>query len=246
LAIPPAIVLTLVTLATTFAGGLVAFRYRKDLVFFVAFAAGALIGICFFELLPEAIELSEGLFSSAEPIMVAVVVGYAYYMILQKALVIHSHRRSIHERPPKSLGVAGASGLVLHSFLDGFAIGIAFKAGTQVGLIVSFAVIMHDFSDGLNTITLMLRANNSPRSSLALLSLDALSPLLGAGLSQFVSMPATVLVLLLAFFAGEFLAIGGGDLLPEADLRESSWRILLLTVLGLVTIFGLSKLVSFR
>ncbi len=244
--IPLAIVLTLVTLLTTLAGGLIAFRYRKDLVLFVAFAGGALIGISFFELLPESIDLSEGIFPSAQPIMLAVVVGYTYYLILQRAIIIHSHRRSIHEQPPRSMGLAGASGLVLHSFLDGFAIGIAFKAGMQVGLIVSLAVIMHDFSDGLNTITLMLRANNPPRSSLALLSLDALSPLLGAALSQFVNMPTMVLVLLLAFFSGEFLAIGAGDLLPEADLRESSWRIMILTLLGLLTIFVLSKMISFR
>jgi zinc transporter ZupT len=45
--------------------------------------------------------------------------------------------------------------------MDGLAIGIGFQLEFHVGIIVAFAVIAHDFSDGLNTVTAMLNSGNS-------------------------------------------------------------------------------------
>ena len=50
--------------------------------------------------------------------------------------------------------------------------------------------------------------------------LDALAPPIGAGLSLLIAIPPAVLGLLLAWFAGVFLAIGAGHLRPEAQHRE--------------------------
>ena len=52
---------------------------------------------------------------------------------------------------------------------------------------------------------------------MGLLALDALAPLIGVGLSLLISIPPAALGLLLAWFAGVFIAIGAGHLLPEAQ-----------------------------
>ena len=55
------------------------------------------------------------------------------------------------------MGPIGAIGLVMHSFLDGAAIGIAYQANASMGFIVALAVISHDFTDGINTVVIMLK-----------------------------------------------------------------------------------------
>ena len=45
--------------------------------------------------------------------------------------------------------------------MDGVGIGLGFQVSPAVGLLVAVAVISHDFTDGMNTITLMLNHKNS-------------------------------------------------------------------------------------
>src|SRR2546421_308714 len=78
-----------------------------------------------------------------------------------------------------AMTLAGGA-LSFHCCLDGLAIGVGFKAGTSVGVIVLLAVVAHDFADGLNTVTFMLAARNSPVRTIALLVVDAAAPVAGA------------------------------------------------------------------
>jgi len=112
--------------------------------------------------------------------------------------------------------VFGAIELSVHSLMDGFAIGLAFRFDTRAGLLVAIAVLAHDFSDGLNTVTVMLGSGNLLRSSLRMMLLDAAAPVLGVFASLVIKPSENILVLILAFFAGGFLYLGAGDLLPEA------------------------------
>jgi ZIP family zinc transporter len=121
--------------------------------------------------------------------------------------------------------------------MDGFAIGLGFQADVEVGLIVAVAVIAHDFSDGMNTVTIMLHAGNSLRSSLAMLLIDAVAPVLGAISTLFIVAPQWVLAYLLPFFAGGFLYLGASDLLPEAHEHNPPLVSLLSTLAGFLLIF---------
>lgn len=47
------LILAAITFVSTVAGGLVAVRFRRILQYFFAFSSGALIGITFFDVLPE-------------------------------------------------------------------------------------------------------------------------------------------------------------------------------------------------
>lgn len=118
------------------------------------------------------------------------------------------------------LGILPPISLIIHSTLDGLAIGLAFQAGDELGLIVLLAVLAHDFADGMNVVTLALDAARGERLAVGLLVLDALAPLAGAALSTLVTIPPATLGLLLATFAGVFLAIGAGHLLPESQHRD--------------------------
>ncbi|HET7181959.1 MAG TPA: ZIP family metal transporter [Candidatus Limnocylindrales bacterium] len=118
------------------------------------------------------------------------------------------------------LGLLPPVSLIIHSTLDGLAIGLAFQAGGELGLIVLLAVLAHDFADGMNVITLALHAARGQRLAVGLLILDALAPPFGAALSTVVSISDGSLGILLATFAGVFLAIGAGHLLPESQHHD--------------------------
>lgn len=120
------------------------------------------------------------------------------------------------------MGLVGAGSLVVHSFLDGAAIAVAFQASPSIGVIVAAAVIVHDVTDGLNTVALMLKNHHSAQRARLFLVLDALAPTVGILFASVISLPFAALAYVLAFFAGEFLYIGTGSLLPETQGHPSA------------------------
>jgi len=129
-----------------------------------------------------------------------------------------------------------------HSFMDGVAIGLGFKVSQSVGIIVSLAVITHDFTDGLNSVTVMLNHHNPVQRTRHLLILDAAAPLLGILSTHFFEPSREFLVLYMGFFAGFLLYIGASDILPEAHSKDSSPLTIFMTLIGTLLSFALSRL----
>jgi zinc transporter ZupT len=121
---------------------------------------------------------------------------------------------------PGIIGLLPPASLVVHSVMDGLAIGLGFQASESIGLIVLFAVLAHDFADGMNIVTLALDAARGRGTAVAFLLLDAIAAPAGAALSTLITIENATLGLLLAMFAGIFLAIGAGHLLPESQHRD--------------------------
>ena len=121
---------------------------------------------------------------------------------------------------------------------------MGFQVSTTVGLAVSVAVIAHDFSDGLNTVALMLLNGNAPGRTFKLLFLDAVTPLLGAASSLLFHLPDEDLLLYLGFFTGFLLYIGAADILPQANGDDPSRLTLLLTVAGTALIYLVTRVGS--
>jgi ZIP family zinc transporter len=126
--------------------------------------------------------------------------------------------------------------LSVHSFIDGLGIGFAFHVSTATGLLVFLAVVSHDFADGMNTVSFVLRQSGDRRSAQMWLAVDAGAPLLGAIVGASVAISEHGLGYVLALYAGFFLFIGATDLLPEAH-RHPSWRRVFLTFAGFVATF---------
>jgi zinc transporter ZupT len=80
---------------------------------------------------------------------------------------------------PRVRGRLGAGSLAIHSVIDSMAIGLAFQVSTSVGVVVAIAVLVHDFSDGINTVNLVLKNSGTGREALRWLLVDAAAPLLG-------------------------------------------------------------------
>lgn len=216
-----AIALSLAAVVPRLLGGMSVLRRRDRLHLAMGFAAGALIGVALFETLPEAFELvGDG---RASLVVGAALVGALSFRALEHSVLGHIHTEDAACNP--RAGHIGAAGLTAHALLDGLAIGSAFQADVTLGALVAAAVLIHAFSDGLNTVTVVLRHGHPRSKAIAWLAADATAPVAGAVLGLFVTLPATALGLVLALFAGMFLYIGAGSLLPEAHSSGRSRRL---------------------
>lgn len=237
-----AILFSLATFISTLSGGLIALRHKDRLHLIMSLTAGVLVGVAFFDILPEMFRLTQEAHLDIMPGLIMVVGGFLLIHILEKLAVInHAHEEEYATHKHPSVGLISASGLSFHSFLDGVGIGLGFHVSSAVGILIAIAVIAHDFSDGLNTVTLMLTHKNTSKKALQLLLIDALAPVIGALSTYLFTIPNTILLLYLGFFAGFLLYIGASDLLPEAHSRHSSWYMLLLTIIGAAFIFGVTR-----
>ena len=234
-------ILSFVTFFSTLLGGVIALRFKNVLHYFFAFAAGSLIAVAFFNLLPESLEVASRAGLSIKTIMAAIVFSFLFFSFLEKYFLIHHHHdASGHEHV---MGTIGAGSLVCHSFLDGVAIGAAYHVSLPTGLIVALAVIAHDFTDGINTVVLMLQSRHSPREAKIFLIADAAAPVLGVILTSLFFIPAGVLAILLAIFVGEFIYIGAATLLPETA-HDKSWKVIACMLLGATIFFSIASISS--
>lgn len=234
--------LSFLTFISTLLGGWFALKNREKLHFIMSLTAGVLIGVCFFDILPELFGIATQ--NRLDPTigLISLVVGFLVIHILEKFAIIHTaHEDEYDTHKHPTIGLISASGLSFHSLLDGVGIGLGFQVSPHVGLLVAIAVIAHDFSDGINTVTLMLTHKNTDKKTVLLLIFDAVAPVVGALSTFFFKIPNNILILYLGFFAGFLLYIASSDLLPEAHSKHSSWKMIMLTILGALFIFLVTR-----
>jgi ZIP family zinc transporter len=239
-----AILFSIATFLSTYFGGTLAVKLKNKLHLIMGFTAGVLLGVVFFDIFPEIVaQIREFNFNPTE-VMVALVVGFLLFHIFEKTLLIHhGHEDDYAEHKHPQVGVLSALALAGHSFMDGVGIGLGFQVNPAVGVLVAVAVISHDFTDGMNTVVLMLSNKNSVGKARKFLFLDAIAPVLGAVSTLFFSVSPHFLVLYLGFFAGFLLYIGASDILPEAHSKNSSLKLIGLTIVGVLFVFIISRII---
>ena len=162
---------------STALGGLFAIIFKDKLHLILGFGAGAILGVALFDLLPESIELISG-FYSVQIVAVLIAIGFAAFMLIDRFFLLHGHSGEGCDNPAHR-GKFGALAIILHSALDGFSIGIAFKVSPAVGWVVAFAVLIHGFSDGINTVNMIIKSKGSQLTAIKWLTVDALAPVVG-------------------------------------------------------------------
>jgi len=237
------IIITFATFISVIIGGVFSLKNKHRLHLVMGFAAGILLGVVAFDILPEIVEMLHETGGNPMYPMVALVVGFLLFHVLEKSMLLHhSHEDAYADHKHPHVGVFSVLAIAGHSFMDGIGIGLGFQVSPAVGALLAVAVISHNFTDGMNTITLMLAHRNEQKKAIKYLIVVALAPVLGILSTLFFSVPTGFLILYLGFFAGFLLYIGASDILPEAHSKHSSWKTMALTVLGAVLIFAISHI----
>lgn len=237
----------LVAIATFFStlfGGLFALRLKDKLHLILGFSAGAVIGVAFFDLMPEALELGSKTYSLST-IVGIVALGFLTYLALDRLFMHHQHDEDAYLKRGSALaGQAGAGTLSIHSLLDGIGIGLAFHVSAAVGIVVALAVLAHDFSDGINTVNFIVKNGGTRSRAFRWLLVDAFAPLVGVLITFLFSLSEQQLGLLLALFAGFFLYIGASDLVPESHHAHPTYWTTIMTIVGAGVLFMIIRLAS--
>jgi zinc transporter ZupT len=234
--VPIAIPLAALTVLATLIGGRVGLRYSDRLPILLALTGGIVVAVALFDILPEGIEGVE----DVDLATALVGAGFLGFFLVERMLVLHNRDEAVAALSGERVGALGAAGLSVHSFLDGLAIGFAFGVDSATGLLVFVAVISHDFADGLNTVSYVLRRSGNRRAAVKWLAIDALAPLVGAIVGTQIAVSDLTLGYILCVYCGIFLYIGATDLLPEAH-AQGSWTRVALTALGFALIFGVTQ-----
>jgi ZIP family zinc transporter len=234
----------------TLGGGLLALRMEGYRAFVLAFAAGALVATALMNVIPDALELlsRSGGTLHHHHVMFASSLGFLSFYLLERFTHVHvdSH---VHVAPHarRSSGHAhyaalwGASGIGIHSLVDGFAVGEAFSAGAAIGWIVALAVTVHKFADGVSTVGVLVSTGRDARFTRTILALIAVAPLVGLAVQVFVPLPLPALALVLGWFSGVFLYLGSSILIPAAHAGSQSRWLPVATLLGVAFVYLLSR-----
>lgn len=232
---------------STFIGGYAVYRWRRDLHPWLSFSGGILLGVAFLDLLPEAIEQAGEYGIPPQTLFLGTLAAILLFHILDKTLSFHAHHEHGHGEPSEhcendlhrqSKSIIRASSMVFHSILDGVAIGGGFAVDANLGILVLIAVIMHDFSDGMSTVTMLKQGlGNGHRWILPFLAVDALAPFAGAFLGRVLAPQGSIIAFLLAGFSGFFIFLALSDLLPQAHSGRMSREFgFFLTILGVLMV----------
>lgn len=233
-----AIPLAGLTVISTLAGGALALRLHRERQMAIALSGGIVVAVALFDLIPEAFEA----IGDEHRVTTLVGAGFLIFFVAHRYLVLHHRDDPDEVATHAQVGAIGATALAFHTFTDGLGIGLAFGLDTGTGILVLIAVMSHDFADGVNAVTFILRQGGTRRVAFRWLTLVAVAPLFGAATGAAINVSESTLGHLLALYAGIFLYIGASDLLPEAHNHNPSRLRVLVTLGGFAAIFVITQI----
>ena len=230
------------TVGATTLGGVTALKSKDRFHLVLGLSAGLLLGLVSFDLFPEISRESSLTVGKIPGVYLAFVIGFLLLHFSEQFAGSHEPAESDYEHEHSHYGnIAGSLGalaMAVHVFLDGMALAVAFKVSNKLGFAVFVALLVHAFSDGLNTVAMWVKSGHWQKSGTYLLGVDALARIGGAAIGAAITISEPWVAVYLALFAGFLIYISTSHILPEAHSRHSS-KYTMLATLGGVAIMWL-------
>ena len=236
-----AIGLAALTVGSTALGGYTALRSKDRFHLVLGLSAGLLLGLVAFDLIPEFSKNNSISIGNIPAVYLAFVIGFLILHFSEQFAGSHEPADSDFEHDHSHYGnIAGSLGalaMAIHIFLDGIALGVAFKVSHKLGYAVFIALLVHAFSDGLNTVAMLVKSDKWRKNALMLLEVDALARIGGASIGTYVAFSENWIAIYLALFAGFLIYIATSHILPEAHSRHPSRLTMAATLMGVVVMW---------
>jgi ZIP family zinc transporter len=232
------IFLAAITVLATTLGGTVALRSRDKFHLVLGLSAGLLLGLVAFDLLPEVFANDSLRVGKLPAVTLAFVGGFLALHFFEQFAGSHEPADSDydheHTHYGNIAGALGATAMAGHVFLDGVAIGLAFHVSKALGVAVFLALLVHAFSDGLNTVAMLIKGGKWSSKAKLLLIVDGIARIGGAALGSSVVIGTQWLAIYLAIFSGFIIYIATSHILPEAHSKHPSKMTMLMTLTGVI------------
>lgn len=209
--------------------------------FLSAFAAGALLGTAFFDLLPE------GLGEKGEVnIFLWTLIGVLVFFLLER--FIHHHEQNRNPGEKNTVVPLIVIGDTVHNFIDGVAVAGTFLISIPLGIVTALAVAAHEIPQEIGDFGLMLNKGVERGKVLLINFYSALAAMIGAILTYLTKeWVEGLLPIVLGLTAGFFIYIALANLIPEIHLRDNQrvafWETIMLLV-GVLVIFVIISLLE--
>jgi ZIP family zinc transporter len=234
-----AILLAAITSMSTVMGGILAVKVKDRAHIILGLAAGLMLGLVFFDLAPSVFDQNSSKVGGVRSVGLALVLGFLILHFSERWFATHEPHDSHHdEHHHHHTGFFAALAMTGHVFLDGLGIGAAFKVSHSLGIAVFAAIMVHAFTDGLNTVAFMIKEEMWSQKASALLIVDAVGRISGAAIGSYIAFSSNVISLYLALFAGFVIYIATSHILPEAHARHPSRWTLAATIFGVVVMWA--------
>ena len=236
------------TFGTTI-GGIIGVKLKRQsnkfLSFILSFASGLMLAIVCFDLIPEALEISNvllailGIVLGISCMIICEIIiddkfrGNNELIVAQKGIntkkqnSIGSKQASINNEKANLLktGIITSIGLALHNFPEGLAIGSGFGASATLGYSLALAICIHDVPEGISMAIPMKNGGMKPGRVIFYVVLSGITTGVGAFFGKIIGeISEKIIAMCLAFAAGAMLYIVSGELIPESN-RLYSGRI---------------------
>lgn len=234
-----AIFLASLTVVSTAIGGLLALKSKDRFHLVLGLSAGLLLGLVGFDLLPEIFHDSE-ITGGVPTVSIAILAGFLLLHISERSFGGHEPVDSEYSHDHSHGSIAGGVGALAmagHVFLDGAALGVAFKVSNQLGYAVFIALLVHAFSDGLNTVSMLVKTGHWESRSKLLLVIDAIARIGGAAIGTYVTFEGNWITIYLALFTGFVIYVATSHILPEAHSHHPSRWTFAATGIGVLTMW---------
>jgi len=208
---------------------------EKILFGLVSFAAGALLGAAFLDLLPEAYE------HTGQAIVKYAIIGVIVFYVIETFFnwyhchYGHHHHIGVHKmKPVATLNLLGDG---VHNFVDGTIIAAGYLTSVEIGIATTIAVLLHELPQELGDFGILIFGGASRAKALFYNFLSALTAVLGAlTVYYFSSIVHGLSEFLVPFAAGGFIYIASADLLPELHKERNIPKAILQLILFLLGI----------
>lgn len=213
------VVVSLVSLIGIFTLGIGVQKIKKWMLYFISFAAGAMLGDAFLHLLPEA--LNEGI--DAFTVSAYALAGIVLFFLLEKVIFWRHCHVPTSDNHPHALGKMNLIGDGLHNFIDGVIIAGSFLISPALGVTTALAVLLHEIPQEVGDFSILIHAGYTKQKALLFNLFSASLAIVGAvlvlAIGDSISSIASALV---PFTIGGFIYIAAADLLPEIHREENT------------------------
>jgi zinc and cadmium transporter len=191
----------------------------------VSFAAGALLGVTFLELLPEAIEHAEETLEATGTeinVFLWTLGGMLFFYLLDRGIHWFQYHQKINKGRHGSVNVPLVIlGDSAHNFIDGVAIAVTYLVNPGLGVVTAIATIAHEVPQEIGDFAILLHEGLSKKRVLLINISSALLSVLGAVIAILIGERIEgIIPYALSLTAGFFLYIALTNLLPEIHSEE--------------------------
>jgi len=209
--------------------GLLRFKSKRLQGMMMGLAAGLMMAIICFDILPEAFKQGGMVVA-----LIGVAIGLGIGLSLDNIVAMFSHRLSSRQSHNVKAGVVLAMAVALHNIPEGIALGTLLAISPQTGIKVALIVLLHSIPEGM-AIAIPLKKGGIKEKTLGaicviLSTLMTIGVMIGFVIS---SLSPILVTLAMGFAAGVILYVVCEELMPES---KEIWNGRLTTV---AVVFGI-------